>query len=56
MTVRGATETPRADVCRGLPSGPPTGSNYLDTPRPLAFRISVKPGGPAFRITVRPSY
>src|SRR5579864_11699 len=43
-----------ADVCRGLPSGPPEGSSYLDTPRPLAFRLSVKPGGPAFRITVRP--
>ncbi len=43
-----------ADMCQGLPIGPPNGSNYADTPRPLAFRLSVKPGGPAFRITVRP--
>jgi hypothetical protein len=43
-----------ADVCQGLPTRPPNASNNADTPRPLAFRLSVKPGGPAFRITVRP--
>ena len=43
-----------ADVCRGLPANPPPGSDYLTTPTSLAFQLSVKPGGPAFRITVRP--
>jgi hypothetical protein len=45
-----------ADVCDGLPTSPPkraaswpTGSN-----EPLSFKLSVKSGGPAFRITVRP--
>jgi len=44
----------RGDVCRGLPAGPPDVSSYTDAPRPLSFRLSVQPGGPAFRITVRP--
>ncbi len=47
-----------ADVCDGLPSGQPRwwdNSNiYADPPQTLSFRLSVKPGGPAFRITVRP--
>lgn len=43
----------RGDVCGGLPTGPPDTSSYVDAPRPLSFRLSVKPGGPAFRITVR---
>jgi hypothetical protein len=43
-----------AEVCQGLPTGPTNGSNYADMPRSLAFRLSVKPAGPAFRITVRP--
>jgi hypothetical protein len=42
------------DVCGGLPSGPPKVASYADAPRPLSFRLSVQPGGPAFRITVRP--
>jgi hypothetical protein len=43
-----------ADVCRGLPSSPPARSNYLDhAAGPMSFRLLVKPGGPAFRITVR---
>ncbi|MGA7409068.1 MAG: hypothetical protein WBW33_01205 [Bryobacteraceae bacterium] len=46
-----------ADVCRGLP-GPPEGSEFrLETlPKPslsTPFQLNVKPGGPAFRITVR---
>jgi len=47
-----------ADMCDGLPTGPPKWSEYWpdskDDPRPLSFRLSVKQGGPAFRITVRP--
>jgi hypothetical protein len=56
----------RADVCDGLPAGPPTGraAAPLFVPHagrklhqlnePLSFKLSVKSGGPAFRITVRP--
>jgi hypothetical protein len=44
----------RGEVCGGLPAGPPEVSSYADTPRPLSFRLSVQPGGPAFRITIRP--
>jgi hypothetical protein len=44
----------RGDVCGSLPTGPPDVSSYTDAPRPLSFRLSVQPGGPAFRITVRP--
>jgi hypothetical protein len=43
-----------ADVCRGLPDRPADRSDYLDAGRPLSFRLSVRPGGPAFRISVRP--
>jgi hypothetical protein len=43
-----------ADVCNGLPTHPPAGTDFLAAPRPLAFRISVKPAGPSFRITLRP--
>ncbi len=47
-----------ADVCDSLPTGPPKWSEYWpdskDDPHPLSFRLSVKQGGPAFRITVRP--
>jgi hypothetical protein len=43
-----------ADVCGGLPASPPARSNDLDdVAGPMSFRLSVKPGGPAFRITVR---
>lgn len=44
----------RGDVCGGLPIGPPKESSYADAPGPLSFRLSVQPGGPVFRITVRP--
>ncbi len=49
-----ATLALRADVCGGLPTKPPNKSSYADAPQPLSFRLSVQPGGPAFRITVRP--
>lgn len=47
----------RADVCDGLPAGPPTGraaAPLSESNEPLSFKLSVKSGGPAFRITVRP--
>jgi hypothetical protein len=44
----------RGDVCGGLPAGPPDVSSYADAPHPLSFRLSVQPGGPVFRIMVRP--
>jgi hypothetical protein len=58
-----------ADVCGGLPTGPVDcntsnrtcpgrGMEYWPDPKdglaPLSFQLSVRPGGPAFRITVRP--
>jgi hypothetical protein len=51
--------TLRADVCGGLPSDAPKGLEYWpdlaeDNPPPLPFHLSVKRGGPDFRITVRP--
>jgi hypothetical protein len=46
--------TLRGDVCDGLPTRAPDTSSYADEPRPLSFRLSVQPGGPAFRVTVRP--
>lgn len=53
LAFLGALSLP-ADVCRGLPSRPPARSNYLDhVTGPMSFRLPVKPGGPAFRITVR---
>ena len=44
----------RADVCDGLPAGPPKGSEPVGSNLPLSFKLSVGQGGPAFRITVRP--
>jgi|HubBroStandDraft_6_1064221.scaffolds.fasta_scaffold443446_2 hypothetical protein len=41
-----------ADVCDGLPASPPKQST--ESNQPLSFKLSVKSGGPAFRITVRP--
>jgi len=43
-----------ADVCDGLPTGPPKGSKLFGSNRPLSFKLSVKSGGTASRITVRP--
>ena len=46
-----------ADVCDGLPAGPPSGrlaSPLFESNKPLSFKLSVKSGGTAFRITVRP--
>jgi len=43
-----------ANVCDGLPAGPPKGSDLVGRNEPLSFKLSVTPGGPAFRITVRP--
>lgn len=46
-----------AGVCDSLPAGPQNSSQYWQGPkddlRPLSFQLSVKQGGPAFRITVR---
>jgi hypothetical protein len=44
----------RAQVCDGLPSGPGDISKFLDKPVTAVFRMSVKSGGPEFRITVHP--
>ena len=47
-----------ADVCDGLPTGPATDSGVrfwppkTRVPPPRSYRLSVKDGGPAFRITV----
>lgn len=43
-----------AQVCNGLPSGPGDMSKFLDKPVTRVFRMSVKSGGPEFRITVHP--
>jgi hypothetical protein len=43
-----------AQVCTGLPDGPGDTSKFLDKPVTRAYRISVTPGGPAFRVTVYP--
>jgi hypothetical protein len=43
----------RADVCQGVPPAP-SGFTIADADRhPNSFRVLVKPGGPAFRITIR---
>ena len=46
-----------ADVCNGLPAEAAKGLQYwldsAENPPPVSFRVSVKHGGPAFRITVR---
>lgn len=48
-----------ANICDGLPASPPKDAEYADlfpaAARPAAFGVSVKPGGPAFRITVLPA-
>ncbi len=41
-----------ADVCQGLRPAP--SESLVDGHRSGVFRLSVKPGGPAFRITIRP--
>lgn len=44
-------------MCDGLPAGPPSGrlaAPLFGSNKPLSFKLSVKPGGTAFRITVRP--
>jgi hypothetical protein len=45
-------------VCSGLPTGNPKALNFWGAadklPPPASFQLSVKQGGPAFRITVRP--
>ena len=47
-----------ADVCGGLPTGGPKALSFWGStdklPPPASFQLSVKRGGPAFRITVRP--
>ena len=43
-----------ADVCDGLPTSPPKDSKLTGSNKPLSFKLSVKSGGTAFRITVRP--
>jgi hypothetical protein len=43
----------RADVCGGLPASPPNDSDMWRPYESLSFRLSVKPGGAAFRITIR---
>jgi len=46
-----------ADVCGGLPTGFPKWAAYSPDPKDdlhaVSFQLSVKQGGPAFRITVR---
>jgi hypothetical protein len=54
MLALGAMPVLRADVCDGLPASPPKQSNLVESNQPLSFKLSVKSGGPAFRITVRP--
>ncbi|MGO9257673.1 MAG: XAC2610-related protein [Bryobacteraceae bacterium] len=44
----------RADVCDSLPTSPPKEATLYGSNAPLSFKLSVKSGGPAFRITVRP--
>src|SRR5271170_3566801 len=43
-----------ADACDGLPAAPPKGSDLFGPNQALSFKLSVKSGGTAFRITVRP--
>src|SRR5580658_2980383 len=43
-----------ADVCSGLPASPPNDSDMWRPYEAPSFQLSVKPGGSAFRITVRP--
>ena len=43
-----------AGVCDGLPEGPPKEAALYGSNEPLSFKLSLKSGGAAFRITVRP--
>ena len=43
-----------ADVCDGLPAGPPTRADLFGSSEPQSFRLAVNSGGAAFRVTVRP--
>jgi hypothetical protein len=43
-----------ADACDHLPAGPPKSSDLFGRNDPHSFRLSVKSGGTAFRVTVRP--
>jgi hypothetical protein len=43
-----------ADGCDGLPAAPPKGSDLFGRNDPLSFKLSVKSGGTAFRVTIRP--
>ena len=43
-----------ADVCDGLPAGPPKGGDLFGSNKPQSFKLSVTSGGAAFRIAVRP--
>jgi hypothetical protein len=50
-----SASTLRADVCRGIPLAPSQLSieDRRADLHPYIFRVQVKPGGPAFRITIR---
>jgi hypothetical protein len=54
LPVQPAAAAPFQPGPSGRETGPSDRSTFADTPRPLSFRLSVKPGGPEFRITVRP--
>lgn len=43
-----------AQTCDHLRAEPSDGSNFLVKPVTEAYRVSVAPGGPAFRVTIRP--
>jgi hypothetical protein len=53
LILFGGTLALQADVCGGLPARPAADANFLEQPRSLSLRLAVKPGGPAFRITIR---
>jgi hypothetical protein len=48
-----ATSTLSADVCQSIPPNSDR-SSFTDPPHPYTFVVRVKPGGPAFRITIQP--
>jgi hypothetical protein len=43
----------RADVCKGLPPATSSGNSFPAGSIPNAFHLTVKPGGPSFRITIQ---
>jgi hypothetical protein len=43
-----------ANVCSGLPTAPPERADFTGTPHPVSYQLAVIPGGPAFKITIRP--